>query len=342
MKLIDIALEYRLKYGWDMPTRALARIMLADLPEVFNNIETPRAYLRALEKKSSTVARVKDEVYEQIPDFAKKPRPLNPYSLPKSYEKAQANYKWPKAASEVLLISDLHVPYHSIGAITAALDYAKTNGITGILILGDFLDNHNVSRFEKDPTKRSVIQELNAGRVFLEQLRANFPDAHIAWAYGNHDVRYEHYLRRQAPELFEDPYYHLHQRLGLADLNIEWINDRVVIKLGKLNAAHGHHVVRGVFAPVNPARGAYMKAKDNIVIGHLHNPSHHTEVSMGGRMVGAWSLGCLCQLRPDYSPMTGNAQHGFAHVTIEDGGGFLFRNFKVIEKKKDVHQVYPC
>ena len=299
MKPIDYALEYRKKFGWELPSRTLARIMSADLPEIFCNIEQARAYLRSLEGKSNSIKKMRKEIREQVPASALKARPLNPYALPKSYEKAQALYRWPKESNEVLLISDLHVPYHSIGAITAALDYAKTNGINGILILGDFLDNHNVSRFEKDPSKRSVIQELNAGRLFLEQLRANFQDAHIAWAYGNHDVRYEHYLRRQAPELFEDPYYHLHQRLGLDNLNIEWIND-------------------------------------------LHNPSHHNEVSMSGRMVGAWSLGCLCQLRPDYSPMTGNAQHGFAHVTIEDGGDFLFRNFKVIEKKKGIHQVYPC
>ena len=102
----------------------------------------------------------------------------------------------------------------------------------------------------------------------------------------------------------------------------------------ELHAAHGHHVVRGIFAPVNPARGAFTKAKDNIVIGHLHNPSHHNEVTMSGKVIGAWSLGCLCQLRPDYSPQTGNSQHGFAHVTIEPSGDFFFRNFKVVEKKK--------
>jgi len=343
MTQFEAALEFRKKYGWEIPTKTLARIMHQEKPEQFHNIEVARSALRHIEGKSKgTTARVKKSITEQVPESARAERPRNPYNLPASYEKAQPMYRWPKDANEVLLISDLHVPYHSIGAITVALDYAKENGINGILILGDFIDNHNISRFEKDPSKRSVIQELKAGRAFLEALRDAFPDAKISWAYGNHDVRYEHYLRRQAPELFEDPYYHLHQRLDLESLDIEWLNDKTVIRLGKLHAAHGHHVVRGIFAPVNPARGAFTKAKDNIVIGHLHNPSHHNEVTMSGKVIGAWSLGCLCQLRPDYSPQTGNSQHGFAHVTIEPSGDFFFRNFKVVEKKKGEFAAYPC
>lgn len=339
----QVALDGRKKYGWEIPTKALARILHQENPEQFHSVESARTSLRQIEGKArSSNARVSKSIKDQIPESAKKERPRNPYNLPTSYEKVQPTFAWPKNINEVLLISDLHIPYHSIGAITVALDYAKANNIKGILILGDFIDNHNISRFEKDPSKRSVIQELKAARHFLESLRSSFPDVFIAWAYGNHDVRYQDYLRRQAPELFEDPYYHLHERLDLKSLDIEHLNDKVLIKLGKLNAAHGHHVVRGVFAPVNPARGAFMKAKDNIVIGHLHNPSHHNEVTMSGRSISAWSLGCLCQLRPDYSPQTGNSQHGFAHVSIEQSGDFQFRNFKVVERKKGEFTAFPC
>lgn len=85
--------------------------------------------------------------------------------------------------------------------------------------------------------------------------------------------------------------------------------------------------------PVSPARGAYMRAKQNVIVGHLHRPSYHPETDMEGNIVAAWSMGCLCELKPSYSPLVSNSQHGFAHVEVDSSGDFTVKNFTIINGK---------
>ena len=49
---LNIAKEFRLKYGSDMPTAKLARIMYEECPEAFTSIEHARTTLRIVEGKS--------------------------------------------------------------------------------------------------------------------------------------------------------------------------------------------------------------------------------------------------------------------------------------------------
>jgi len=49
--------------------------------------------------------------------------------------------------------------------------------------------------------------------------------------------------------------------------------------------AHGHHIFKGIFSPVSPARGAFMKAKQSIIVGHLHRASHHPEITADGEVI---------------------------------------------------------
>ena len=76
-----------------------------------------------------------------------------------------------------------------------------------------------------------------------------------------------------------------------------------------------------------------MKAKQSVLIGHVHKVSNHVEVNMDGQTFGCWSTGSLCELKPSYNPLVSNYQHGFAHVTIERGGDFSVRNLQIIDGK---------
>jgi predicted phosphodiesterase len=260
-------------------------------------------------------------------------RPKNPYKLPESYQEERKPYKLPIACNNILLISDLHIPYHDINAVTLALNYGVENKINTILINGDLIDNHQVSRFERDPKKRSVKQEFDATKQFLRVLRATFPDAHIYWLKGNHCIRWEKFLLQKASEIWDDPYFHLEERLRLNEERVHLLDDKVLVKAGKLSITHGHHIFKGVFAPVSPARGAFLRAKQTVIVGHLHRASHHPEITLDGEVISCWSTGCLCELRPDYSPLVSNSQHGFAHITIEKDGNFHVKNFQIINGK---------
>lgn len=257
----------------------------------------------------------------------------NPYKLPESDEKERKPFKLPTACNNILLISDLHIPYHSITAITAALDYGKKEEVNTIIILGDLLDFHQISRFQRDPRKRSVRFEFDSAKEFLRVLRANFPNAGIYWAMGNHDVRWEHYLMAKAPEIFDDPYFRLEERLKLSEERIHTIDDKTILKLGKLNAHHGHLFFRGFFAPVNIARGLYMRTKVSTIVAHTHKESSHTETNLSGELTTCWSMGCLCELSPDYSPYCNSYTHGFAHITVQDSGNFSVKNLRILNGK---------
>jgi predicted phosphodiesterase len=181
--------------------------------------------------------------------------------------------------------------------------------------------------------KRSVKQEFDATKEFLVQLRATFPDASIYWLKGNHCVRWEKFLEQKVREIWDDPYFHLEERLRLNEQKVQILDDTVLVKAGKLSITHGHHIFKGIFVPVSPARGAFLRAKQSVIVGHLHRSSYHTEMDLDGKVIGCWSTGSLCELRPNYSPLVSNAHHGFAHILVEKDGSFVVKNYQIINGK---------
>ncbi len=324
MTKVDIARKYRNEYGMEMPTMKLARIMFSKEGLNFKDVEDCRAVLRAIEGKNQNRAKVTHNMPE---------RPKNPYNLPESYQEKREPLRLPLTCNNILLISDIHIPYHDIDAITIALEYGVRENVNTIVLNGDVLDFCRISRFETDFSKRSVKQEFDAAKEFLRVLRQIFPTQEIYWIKGNHDQRYEKYLFQKASEIWDDPYFRLEERLQLNEERVHLIDDKILVKAGKLAITHGHHIFKGIFTPVSPARGAYMKAKQSVIVGHLHRSSHHVESDMEGNLNAAWSTGCMCQLRMDYSPLISNSQHGFAHVTVEKNGDFIVKNYSIINGK---------
>jgi hypothetical protein len=101
MTKTQLARDYRDKYGMEMPTLKLARIMYGKEPLTFKNVEEARVYLRAIEGKSSKNVKVTHKAEE---------RPRNPYNLPASDETIYEPYKI--EATRLLVLSDIHIPYH--------------------------------------------------------------------------------------------------------------------------------------------------------------------------------------------------------------------------------------
>ena len=325
----DIARNYRKEYGIEMPTLKLARIMYSKEKLAFKDVEDARKFLRRIENKSG--GKKKDLLKNNFIDIPHRPR--NPYNLPQSYKQDREPFKLPLACNNILLISDLHIPYHDIEAITVAMEYGQQKKINTIFINGDLIDNAQVSKFERDMKKRSVKEEFDLTKEFLRSLRAAFPDAAIYWLKGNHCIRWEKFLMQKVSEIWDDPYFHLEERLRLNEENIILLDDNVLVKAGKLSITHGHHIFKGIFSPVSPARGAYMKAKQSVIVGHLHRSSQNSEMDLDGNVISCWSTACLCELRPNYSPLVSNSQHGFAHILVEPDGNYTVHNYQIIKGK---------
>lgn len=312
----ELAKEYRAKYGGEMPTLKLARIMYNDNNLLFRDVEDARTYLRYIEGKSwKTKAK-----YEKLPD-----RPKNPYNLPESDEKPWLPFEI--KAKRVLVLSDIHVPYHSPTALTAAFDWAKNEKPDAVLLNGDTIDFHGLSRFVKNPKARSVAHELDAFKGLIQAIRDTFPAAAIYYKMGNHCERYEHFLRIKAHELIGVEEFDFQNIIKTRAEGITVISDKRIVKLGSLNAIHGHEFGGSVFSPVNIARGLFLRGKVNAIQGHNHQTSEHTEPNMDGDITTTWSIGCLCDLHPEFLPIN-RWNHGFMIVDV-DGQNFHVRNKRI-------------
>lgn len=316
------AREYRDKHGVKITTSALARLMREECPLIYKNVEEARFYLRYIEGKAGDRYRknVKDTKY-----FMEEPRSCNPYQLPHSDE---TNFEpFHLEAKRVLLLSDIHIPYHSIEALTATFDFAKKEKPDCILLNGDTLDFFGLSKFCKDPQKRKFHEELEAFKDFFEVLRREFPQSKVVFKTGNHCERYEHFLYSKAKELVGVDEFRLEEIIKARANGIEFISDKRIINYHGLNIIHGHEFSTGFFSPVNVARGLFLRAKTSAIQGHNHQTSEHTESDMNGKITTTWSTGCLCELHPLYAPIN-KWNWGFA---IIDGAsdGFEVRNKRI-------------
>jgi predicted phosphodiesterase len=325
----EIAREYRDKYGPEMPTHQLARIMYQQYPLIWKDTESARHCLRYIEGKngSKNKKHVSDTSY-----FMEKSRTLNPYKLPSSYASVRKPFPLPKSITSILLLSDIHIPYHDIKAVTAAIDYGKESEVNCVFINGDLIDFHRISKHESDLRKRSTKEEFEAADEFLATLRKEFPEIPIYWLRGNHDNRWDKYLQQKATEIWDDHYFRLEERLGLNQKQITMISDKQLVMAGKLMITHGHLLVNSGVA--KPAKKAYEKAGQSVIMGHLHTRDYYRKNNAIRTGMGeAWITGCLCEQSPDYNPIN-DGQHGFAHIKIVNkDGDFSVLNYEIANGK---------
>jgi predicted phosphodiesterase len=249
-------------------------------------------------------------------------------AMPKSMAETWTPHRM-NVIGNVGIMSDVHVPYHSEIAVAAAVGFLKDQELSALLLNGDIADFYAISRYMKDPKQRDFKGELEAVRDFLAYLRQEFPDIPIVYKTGNHEERWQHWLWQHAAEISDDPRMSLTAWLGFTESNIELVEDKRPVLLGKLPVLHGHELPSGMAAPVNVARGAFMKTLSTVMVGHSHRTSNHAESDMWHKETGCWSTGCLCDLRPEYARIN-RWNWGFAMVAIHKGGAFDVHNYRVM------------
>ena len=306
-----------------MPNAKLARIILKENPLMFENAENIRGIVRKITGNMGTNKQKKDA------ELHAPPKVMNPYKLPESDE---TDFKpFIIKATKVLVISDIHIPYHSISALTAVFDYTKNMNIDAVLLNGDVLDFFGLSRYCKDPKKRNFAGELKAFEDFMNILNDIY-GCKIYFKLGNHEERYNHFLWMKAGEIADVEEFQLEEIIKKRAKGVVVIKDKRIIKLGHLNVLHGHEFSGGVFSPVNIARGLFLKAKVSAMQGHNHQTSEHSESNLEGKLTTTFSLGCLSELNPEYMPIN-KWNHGFAIVDIDSKGNFEVSNKRILKGK---------
>lgn len=230
------------------------------------------------------------------------------------------------------ILSDIHVPYHDETAVRVAVDHLLEVGVDGLILNGDIADFYAISRYMKDPAQRDFSGELVAVRQFIAWIRQTFPEIPIVFKSGNHEERWNHWLWQHAPEISEQPMMSLAAWLHLDIHDITLVDDKRPILAGRLPVMHGHEKGTGISAPVNQARGAFLRLHHTVLEGHGHRTSVHCEPDMWHSETTCWSTGCLCDLRPDYARLN-KWNHGFAVVDVHADGEFDVENLRIVGEK---------
>jgi predicted phosphodiesterase len=310
-----------------VPDLTLARKIYNENKESFKNLESVREKVRV--SRGKKVANGNGKLQKDTTFFKPKTYDTNPFRIPESYAEHFEPFKINQ--TKTLILSDIHIPYHDKSTLDVALKYGKDRGANCVLINGDLLDMPQHSKHERDWRHRSTKQEFDATKQFLDYLRYYFPTQRIIFKHGNHDERWEKWLYIKAPEIFDDTYFHLEQRLQLNNLRIETVKDKLPIQLGKLNVLHGHELQGS--GGVNPARATFLKTIDNVLIGHCHRSSQHTEPTFGGKIIVTTSQGCLCGMWPMFARVNKwNQGLSFCELDIKTGD-YELDNLKIINGK---------
>lgn len=307
-------------------TLTLAKILYGKYPEAFKNIEAARSMIRGYRGELKRGIRDKSKVTPQST-----PKTLNPYDLPQSYLYKKEPFVLPKHIKKALVMGDFHVPYQDNEAIEAAVNYGISKGVDAVYLNGDILDFFGCSFHEKDARKRPrMSEELEAGRQLLDWLRYKFPSEEIYFVPGNHEKRLERYLLVKAPELLGIDEFNLATLLRLGEKKIHWLEHSSIVYFGKLLVEHGDKI-KGA-GGINPAKMLLDKLKRSAICNHFHRTTSFNSKVYNGDMQMAWSLGCLCELEPEYMEVNQH-NHGAAIVDIEPNGNFRVENFQIINGK---------
>lgn len=327
----EIVIQYLEKYP-NASTNAIARIISDENPIDFPNFETTRSSVRIYrnELKGQPSKCIDTSEFTRT-EKEKKQFMSRKFELPETDYKKIEPFIIPKGQNNILFLSDIHLPYQDNKALALAIDYGIQEKVNAIYLNGDTLDMYQMSRFIKDRRLRDMSGELEICREFLKMLQKTF-NCPIYYKIGNHEDRWENFLRLQAPELLGISDFELSTILRFREFGVTEVKSRQLAYAGKLGLLHGHEFGHSVFSPVNPARGLYLRAKESCVIGHHHQTSEHTEKSLSGEVVTTWSVGSLCGLQPEYMPYN-KWNHGFAHIRVKDDKNYEVKNIRIINYK---------
>jgi len=295
-----IVRDFMLKNPTITAHRTIAKMLVAKYPMRFKDIEVARRTVRGITMKSGKremavntetkvaflehLAKIRAASKIEEADHAD----VTPYIINPRFKK-------------ILVIMDTHIPLQDMKALDLALEYGYNEKVDAVVINGDFLDFGTISKYLSKPNEPTAVHCLAQGIEVLKYIKSAL-GCKIIFHEGNHDIRFEHYINRNATALFGLPYANLQSQLELKKMNIDYVSNIRTMHYGKLVICHGNHIVKGIFSPVNPARGAFTKANASVMIGHCHRSSEHIETDIKGKVTGCWSVGCLTTLSPEFNP----------------------------------------
>lgn len=224
-------------------------------------------------------------------------------------------------------------PFHDEQALSLSLKVAEEIDPGIVVIMGDFLDFPELSRFQTEPDTRQLIQPaLDALSDYLHKLVESVsPGTPIYWLEGNHEMRLRNALLDLHAGALADvrpanengpPQMSVERLLHLKELGIEYVAPYgTPLWLWDVMLHHGY-IVRGSGGKtVSSILGS---TTHHHVVGHIHRrelASRSIVTPEGRKEVHAMSPGCLASLKRGGVP----AGRGRPGVDWQHGLGVIYR-----------------
>lgn len=198
-----------------------------------------------------------------------------------------------KADFRVMVLSDLHIPFHDRRALELFKTVAKATKASHCVCIGDFVDLYSLNRFGLSAQREADLEkELARGRKELKAVREIFDV--FKFLEGNHERRYTRYVDESAiklgkviPTIREQLGVHAH----------EWVEYQKYCKFGKMHFVHDLG-----YSGQNALRQSLAAFGGSITIGHTHRGSVEYSGNVRGERHVGLNVGWLGDSRYiDYS-----------------------------------------
>lgn len=305
----NIILDYLEKFP-NAPSRTLAKKIYNENSAFFTDFEN--VYFRVRYYRGQSGSKNRDKLKNN--KFQKELKVkvmIQKLQLPESHTKTRNSFTFPTGCKKLGVFGDVHIPYHDNTALEVMFKKFEEEKVDSIFINGDLLDFYQLSFHEKDPREVHFKGEIEAGKEFLAYIRSRFPDIPIYYITGNHENRFERYLRIKASELLDIDECRLDVILHVAEYKIEYLPFRSKVVFGDYTIEHGDKIPGA--GGVVPARTLLMRLKSNSIVNHFHKSSESSQRIYGvgePTNIRAYSLGCMCDLAPEYMEIN-EWNHGF-------------------------------
>lgn len=217
-----------------------------------------------------------------------------------------------------LVMNDLHIPFQDKLSLETVLDYAEKIQPNKIILNGDIIDFYQISRYVRNPSKKSVGQEIKEVKDFLTDLRKRFPVAEIIYTEGNHEKRLEDFIYKNATQISDLIGDLLSTKLGFDQLNIKY--EVGPYKIGKLTVIHGHEMPGGSYQPEYVTNVIWNYIYSNFIVAHFHRNQTKTWKNIHNELFWGGAIGYLAG-EMEYAKLN-KWNQGFGIINFRSNGAF--------------------
>lgn len=212
-----------------------------------------------------------------------------------------------KTGLTAVVYGDSHFPFQDDSALNLVKYVIKDTKPDFVLHTGDLVDCWQISRFDKDPSRRDTLQDnIDEAAAHLGEIAALAPQAKRVLLEGNHEARLTAAIwrldgaQREFAKLrvFQDTLT-WPRLLDLEKIGFQWVGVREQSRtpiLPKIITKHGDRVCKW---SGGSAKAEWEKYGHSGLSGHTHRLGQFFHQDHNG--TATWTeMGCTCQLQAPY------------------------------------------